>query len=52
MWILIVMSGPFLPIEKNIFAMPDSNCTCGFAPIHPISVSLSHDCLLKLRARI
>lgn len=46
------MLGLFLPIEKNIFAVPNSDRTCGFAPIHPVSVSLSHDCLLKSRARI
>jgi len=47
MWILVMTLGPFFPIEKNIFAVLDSNCTCGFPPIHLISVSLSHDCLLK-----
>lgn len=31
--------------------MPDSNCICGFS-IHPISISLLHDCLLKFRIQI
>jgi len=48
-----LQDGPFLPIEKNIFAVPDFDRTCGLLSHSPcFPVSLSRDCLLKSRARI